>query len=160
MSARTAVYRLFDADDALLYVGITGDVGRRWDQHLKDKPWWPQVNRQTVEWHSDRATAEATETVAIRTERPAHNVRHSVLPQPERPAPDPAEVPTTEARANLSEIIKVVKLLRRTCFLTSRHKRQIAVVPAELGDLIERVGGVDAAADIIAASLPPESAIA
>jgi prevent-host-death family protein len=46
-----------------------------------------------------------------------------------------------EARANLSELLSAVRLLRRTYFLTSRNKRQAAIVPAELGEAIERAGG-------------------
>lgn len=80
MSARTAVYRLFADDDALLYVGVTNNVVRRRGQHRKDKPWWPQVTRQTVEWHPDRATAEAAETTAIQAERPVHNIRAALPP--------------------------------------------------------------------------------
>lgn len=61
--------------------------------------------------------------------------------------------PVAEARANLSELLHSVRLLRRTYFLTSRGKRQAAVVPAELGELIEQAGGADAAAAILSARL-------
>lgn len=52
--------------------------------------------------------------------------------------------PIAEARANLSELMSAVKLLRRTYYLTSRGKRQVAVVPAELGEAITAAGGPDA----------------
>lgn len=55
-----------------------------------------------------------------------------------------------EARANLSELLASTRLLRRAYFLTSRGKRQAAVVPAELGEAVERVGGPDRAAAILA----------
>lgn len=58
-----------------------------------------------------------------------------------------------EARANLSELLASVRLLRRVYFLTSRGKRQAAVVPAELGELIEQAGGADAAAAVLSAHL-------
>lgn len=51
--------------------------------------------------------------------------------------------PIAEARANLSELMSAVKLLRRTYYLTSRGKRQVAVVPAELGEAITAAGGPD-----------------
>jgi prevent-host-death family protein len=82
MDARVALYRLIDAGGVLLYVGISDDVGRRWSQHLKQKTWWPQVHRQTVDWHPSRAAAEAAEAAAIQIEQPVHNVRHSVNPRP------------------------------------------------------------------------------
>ncbi|MFC8859308.1 type II toxin-antitoxin system prevent-host-death family antitoxin [[Kitasatospora] papulosa] len=61
--------------------------------------------------------------------------------------------PVAEARANLSELLAAVRMLRRTYFLTSRGKRQAAVVPTELGELIAQVGGADAAATVLSAHL-------
>lgn len=58
-----------------------------------------------------------------------------------------------ETRANMSELLASVRLLRRTYFLTSRGKRQAAVVPAELGEVVERAGGPDKAAAILASHL-------
>ncbi len=63
---------------------------------------------------------------------------------------DSQEQPIAVARANLSELINNVRLLHRTYFLTSRDKRQAAVVPVELGELVQRAGGADAAARILA----------
>lgn len=61
--------------------------------------------------------------------------------------------PIVEARANLSELLSAVRLLRRTYFLTSRGKRQVALVPAELGELVQEAGGPDKAATILASHL-------
>ncbi|MEV5911087.1 prevent-host-death family protein [Streptomyces chartreusis] len=57
--------------------------------------------------------------------------------------------PIAEARANMSDLLASVRLLRRTKFLTSRGKRHAAVIPADLGELIEKVGGPDAAAELL-----------
>lgn len=62
-----------------------------------------------------------------------------------------------ETRANLSELLASVRLLRRTYFLTSRGKRQAAVVPVELGELVEQAGGPDKAAAILASHMEGES---
>jgi prevent-host-death family protein len=64
-----------------------------------------------------------------------------------------ADHPIAEARANMSELLASVRLLRRAYFLTSRGKRQAAIVPAELGELIEQAGGPDKAAKILAVHL-------
>lgn len=64
-----------------------------------------------------------------------------------------ADQSIVEARNNLSELLASTRLLRRVYFLTSRGKRQVAVVPVELGDQVERVGGPDEAAAILAAHL-------
>jgi transcriptional regulator with XRE-family HTH domain/predicted GIY-YIG superfamily endonuclease len=71
---RTALYRFFDADGTLLYVGITNDTGARWKQHSKNAEWWPQVAANTVEWHPTRMEAADAESCAIKEERPIHNL--------------------------------------------------------------------------------------
>lgn len=73
----TALYRLYDADEALLYVGIAVDPPVRLRIHSGEKTWWPQVARHTVEWHPDRPSAEVAEVAAIVTEKPRYNVEHS-----------------------------------------------------------------------------------
>lgn len=80
---RTALYRFFNADGALLYVGITEHLGIRWNTHAKKQPWWPQVARQTVDWHETRALAEKAETAAIKAEQPKYNIIH--VPKPPKP---------------------------------------------------------------------------
>lgn len=59
------------------------------------------------------------------------------------------EQPISEARANLTELVANVRLLRRGIFLTRRDKRQAAIVPVELGEAAEAVGGPDAAVAIL-----------
>ncbi|MGW7283988.1 GIY-YIG nuclease family protein [Streptomyces sp. NPDC054847] len=70
---RTAVYRLYDEDGVLLYVGITYDVPERWRHHRRHKPWWPQVAHERLVWYDTRPEAEAAETHAIVAEEPLHN---------------------------------------------------------------------------------------
>lgn len=96
---QTAVYRCFAADGTLLYVGVADDVGKRWKEHAGDKPWWPLVVRQTVDWHDSRDEALRIERDAIRAERPVHNVVHAVDRDRRKPVPVPL---TTEERARLS----------------------------------------------------------
>jgi prevent-host-death family protein len=54
-------------------------------------------------------------------------------------------VAISDARANLTEIVASVRLLRRCVFLTQRGKVRAAIVPAELGEAIQAAGGPDAA---------------
>jgi predicted GIY-YIG superfamily endonuclease len=75
---RTALYRLYDSTDQLLYVGITGDPKVRWAQHAADKTWWPEVSRRDVEWVATRAEAEGAEREAIATEKPTHNTKYAL----------------------------------------------------------------------------------
>ena len=86
MSDRTAVYRLFAADDTLLYVGISRRFGNRWHQHAQVQPWWPEVHHQTITWYDTRQEADDAETAAIAAERPVHNVakaQRTVTPRPD-----------------------------------------------------------------------------
>lgn len=78
----TYVYRFFRQDGALLYVGVTNDLGTRFVAH-QGKPWWSQASDSTVEAHGNRALALAAEAMAILEENPLHNVQ--------RPSPDKAE---------------------------------------------------------------------
>lgn len=76
--SRTALYRLFDDADVLLYVGIAEDPRERWNQHASDKPWWPEVTRRDVEWVPNRADAERAEREAIISEKPRYNSQHAI----------------------------------------------------------------------------------
>lgn len=67
------VYRAYDADGALLYVGCTLNFDQRRRQH-RSKPWFDAAVRWETEWHPDFQTGRAVEREAIRTEGPIHNV--------------------------------------------------------------------------------------
>ncbi|MEW2393031.1 GntR family transcriptional regulator [Streptomyces venezuelae] len=76
----TALYRLYDASDVLLYVGISVTPEARWKAHLygPDRfPWARTVARRTVEWHPDRADALRAERQVVLAERPMHNGTHN-----------------------------------------------------------------------------------
>lgn len=73
---RTALYRLYDANEQLLYVGITNDPPSRMVQHAGDKTWWPQVAQHSIEWLDSREAALDAERSAIITERPRYNHTH------------------------------------------------------------------------------------
>lgn len=74
----TTLYRFFDADGALLYVGITKNGAQRWHEHSKSKEWWGRVASTTVEHYDTRAAALDAERAAIVAERPLFNVVHNV----------------------------------------------------------------------------------
>lgn len=70
---RTALYRLYDANDVLLYIGITWSPNWRMKGHLLDKEWMHLVARRTVEWYPDRPSALAAEAAATAAEKPLHD---------------------------------------------------------------------------------------
>lgn len=71
--APRAVYRLYDAEGALLYIGSSDNPEKRFARHRATQSWWPQVSRREVTWHPWRA-AWGVEAAAIWEERPKHNV--------------------------------------------------------------------------------------
>ncbi|WP_406202637.1 prevent-host-death family protein [Streptomyces sp. NBC_01017] len=62
--------------------------------------------------------------------------------------------PIVEARANLSDLLATVRKLRVVRYLTSRGKRQVALVPVDLGELVEQVGGPEKAVEILSQHAP------
>lgn len=80
MAEETAVYRIFDADDVLLYVGMSVSPETRFTDHRTCKPWMQQAFRYEIVWFATRSEAEAEERRAIRCERPLHNAVHAARP--------------------------------------------------------------------------------
>lgn len=76
-SERTALYRLYDASDRLLYIGISNNPEARWARHRMYQTWWPQVARRDFSWLASREAAEAAEEEAIRLEAPVFNGTHN-----------------------------------------------------------------------------------
>lgn len=75
------LYRLFDADDVLLYVGISSKVYRRLNGHRRVQPWWSAVTSVRIETYPTKDAALAAEALAIRTEGPRHNITHARDPK-------------------------------------------------------------------------------
>ena len=64
------------------------------------------------------------------------------------------QVPISEARANLSEVVTSVRMLRKCVMLTQRGKPRAAIVPAELGEAVLAVGGPDEALKLLGGTPP------
>lgn len=69
----TALYRLYDAQGVLLYLGISWNPDERMKLHALDKHWLHLVTRRTIEWYPDRASALAVEVTATASEKPLHD---------------------------------------------------------------------------------------
>lgn len=74
----TALYRHFDADGVLLYVGISLRPVQRLGTHAKGSRWADRITRVTVEWRESREAAMRAESVAIRDELPSYNITGQV----------------------------------------------------------------------------------
>lgn len=69
----TILYRVFDAQDRLLYVGIAYSIFLRLAQHNDSAGWAHHAVKITLERFSGREAAVAAESEAIRTEDPVWN---------------------------------------------------------------------------------------
>lgn len=98
MSAETryVVYRLWAADDSLLYIGSTGNWPLRMTQHQRHQPWWGQITRTALDYFPTREAAYAAERIAIQLEHPRHNKVHN---NPVRQAAEAARRAAREAAA-------------------------------------------------------------
>lgn len=79
MSRRGVIYRLYDSDGRLLYIGRTiRPPSQRMREHGDVQPWWDQVATGTMEF-VPLGEVEAVERRAILAENPLHNLeRHPV----------------------------------------------------------------------------------
>jgi len=67
------LYRHYDKDDCLLYVGINFSAIERFSQH-RGATWFKEITTLEIEEFPDRESAEFAETVAIKSEKPKFNI--------------------------------------------------------------------------------------
>lgn len=72
---KPAVYRMFNEDGDLLYVGRSIDVLQRLSSHRKVKAWWTDVANVTVTHYDDELEACREEALAIAHEQPRYNAQ-------------------------------------------------------------------------------------
>lgn len=70
---RTALYRFYDREGRLLYLGVAYNPEERWRSHADTAPWWRDAASRTVDWHETRGDALQAERDAIVTEGPLYN---------------------------------------------------------------------------------------
>jgi len=82
-----ALYRHYDADGRLLYVGVSGNPVQRLKQHRYSNAWIRLSVRMHIEWFSNSAEAAIAELHAINNEKPLHNKPARIGPQNARAEP-------------------------------------------------------------------------
>lgn len=93
----TSLYRHYDAEGALLYIGISLSWPSRTREHAGGSRWFDQVARVEIENFDTREEALTAEREAIKREKPKFNVVHnrartrsrSEQPKPNRPSSAP-----------------------------------------------------------------------
>ena len=133
----TTLYRFYDDRDRLLYVGISGNPARRHHEHSKEKPWWTEVARSTMEHFESRWAALDAERDAIHAEKPLYNIIHNrgaVALQRDQPDEGTAwHVPLAEsdrlALSSLHELTKAIdRVIQRGLFMADDFDQFAAVL--------------------------------
>lgn len=73
-----ALYRHFNTDGVLLYVGMTSAPAQRMTHHASNSAWGREVATVTLEWFDSKQEALEAERVAIETEAPRNNCQHGL----------------------------------------------------------------------------------
>jgi predicted GIY-YIG superfamily endonuclease len=71
---RCGLYRFYDADRALLYVGISRNLADRWNWHRCKTDWYSRARYVALSFYPDRHDAFRAEASAIRAQNPLFNV--------------------------------------------------------------------------------------
>ena len=103
-----ALYRMYDRKEQLLYIGCTGNAGRRFGEHTS-KRWFPLVETIKLEWFPTPETAYAAEKDAIRRECPRYNVDDMKPSRLQRDPSTPAPVAVVEGEARTTLIALLAK---------------------------------------------------
>ncbi|MBC7632977.1 hypothetical protein [Aeromicrobium sp.] len=125
------LYHLYDVAGRLLYVGMTGDVDARMEQHEKAQAWWPLVDRRWVVTYPSRGACAAAEALTIHLLRPPHNV---AVPDATRCAAL-TERSGTEIPAAVDVVVEVDEQRRRA----DRAEARVAQLERALERAVRRI---------------------
>ena len=73
------LYRYFNKDHTLLYVGISLSLIRRRYQHSRDSKWYDEFTYMTKENYETAIEAANAERIAIEKEKPLYNILHNTV---------------------------------------------------------------------------------
>ena len=73
---KTQLYRHYDSNKKLLYVGVSLNAAARLAQHRDAAPWFDAITDVKIETYPTREDALAAERRAIAEENPACNIQH------------------------------------------------------------------------------------
>lgn len=81
-AVRTALYRHYDTNNELLYVGVSLSAITRLGQHKREQWWFERIARIDIEWYDTKSEALDAERHAIIHGRPLYNIVHANARQP------------------------------------------------------------------------------
>lgn len=80
----TDLYRHFDKDGKLLYVGVSLSTMKRLSQHKKASHWFNEITSVTIQKYKSRQEALDAERSAIVEENPIHNLKRPTVKEVKR----------------------------------------------------------------------------
>lgn len=78
---KTDLYRHFDENGTLLYVGVSLSAMHRLGQHKEHSHWYERIKNVTIEKFETRESALHAETMAIVHEKPEYNIAKKAIAQ-------------------------------------------------------------------------------
>ena len=78
------LYRMWDAKEELIYIGISRSAMVRLSEHQQTKEWATEIHNITLEYFDSRELCRLAETKAIKSEKPKYNIVHNQkYPEPQ-----------------------------------------------------------------------------
>jgi|GEM_PF-5834944 len=144
MSELHQLYRHFDSEGTLLYVGVSLSVLTRLVQHKSSSSWYASVTQITIENYESREDAELAEKHAIESERPIWNVvyngkpRKKILDRLGRKLNKPLKRKADEEKERKARVSKSKALQRRIIRGAEEAKKPYKSNPTPLPDVPRR----------------------
>jgi excisionase family DNA binding protein len=130
------VYKAYDQDGRLLYVGVTGVGPRRLAEHSRGSAWAPLVDRFAIEHVADRSTALARERHLIAEREPPFNSQSN----PAAFDPGPGNLSVNEAAVYSRASVRTLnREIREGRLVARRRGRRYAIALTDLVAWIEAV---------------------
>ena len=76
LKEKTGLYRHYDLNGVVLYIGISHTPLSRFKSHQIDKEWCYDSVRMDIEWFDTRSEALLAEKLAIINDQPLYNKTH------------------------------------------------------------------------------------
>jgi predicted GIY-YIG superfamily endonuclease len=73
----TYLYKLYDQNNKLLYIGITTDYKVRFKNHANNQSWWNKVSRHWIKKYPSRTSALRAEKRIIARQKPKYNITYN-----------------------------------------------------------------------------------
>src|SRR3990172_1752243 len=73
------LYRHFDRDGKLLYIGVSLSVIGRLGCHKQNSHWFKKIAHIDIDQYSSKEAALIAEKLAIKKENPLHNIEHKIV---------------------------------------------------------------------------------